>query len=100
MLEDGKFSLFIHPEAQSEIKEHYWYYEAKSSQLGEKFLAEIEISFSLLSEAPSIWPKVGYFHKYTLQKFPFLIFYTFRAGEIAVYTVAHSSRRPFYWLPR
>ncbi len=95
------YTIKFHPEVKYEIKESYDWYESKSAGLGKSLIHELEDSFSLIQEAPHIWPKKrALYSKYIVQRFPFSIYYTTENENIFVYAVAHSSRKPYYWKDR
>jgi len=93
--------ILFHPEVLEELREHYFWYEQKSSGLGERFLLVLELAYEIIQESPTVWPKTrNIFHKYQLNKFPFNVIYFVNEECITVYAVAHFSRKPFYWKQR
>lgn len=92
------FSIRFHPDVKHEIRASYLWYESQSEGLGDCLLRELEDSFTLIQEAPHIWPKKReVFSRYVVQRFPFSIYYAVEDNTIIVYAVAHTSREPYYW---
>jgi hypothetical protein len=99
-------SLRSHPEADAEAESVAAWYEDRQDGLGRDFLAELERTFTLISESPGPWPlwpglpeSLG-IRRFLMARFPYGIAYDFSGDDIIVYAVAHLSRRPGYWRDR
>ena len=93
--------IYFHPDIFHEIKDAYDWYEAKSSGLGELFLAELESAFSTIGETPVVWAKVsGEFRRYLLKRFPFGVLYRIEKSKLYVVAIMHLNRKPGYWKKR
>lgn len=88
-------------EAEVELWESVAYYEDKASGLGLDFAAEVENSLQILSESPERWPlRQDGTRRFLTQRFPYLIVYTHKNGNVWVIAIAHCKRRPEYWAER
>lgn len=56
-------------------------------------------SVSIRKRYPS-WRRDLPFRRMLLARFPYLIFYAVADGSVEVHAIAHTSRRPGYWLKR
>jgi hypothetical protein len=95
-----------HPEADAEAESAALWYEARQQGLGHDFLAELERTFTLISESPGTWPhwpgvpeSLG-IRRFLLSRFPYGIAYDYSVMEVVVYAVSHLARRPGYWKDR
>lgn len=91
----------FHPAADRELLEAFNYYENRVERLGYDFLNEVEEAVRFLLTYPEAAPRVAQeVRRYTLNRFPYSIFYRLRRGGLRILAVAHQSRRPFYWIGR
>ncbi len=98
--------LVLHPDAVAEATAAGDWYESERPGLGADFAGEIERAVEAILENPQTWPtwpgvsaSLGV-RRLLLPRFPFALAYVVRANEVAVLAVAHTSRRPGYWLGR
>lgn len=96
----------FHPAAARELEKAGDYYDEQEPGLGAEFLAEIDRAIATVSELPRAWPpwpkvdpSVGV-RRYVVHRFPFAIGFVVTETELHIYAVAHTSRRPGYWLAR
>jgi plasmid stabilization system protein ParE len=74
--------------------------------LAARFLDEIDAVSSALARAPRSFPRLLGLpidlevRRAFLRRFPYALVYYEMAGEVRVLAVAHTSRRPGYWLDR
>ena len=88
----------FYPDTYQEIRESYNWYESKSKGLGEKFLKELEKSFSAIRQTPNTYPMVSKnIRRILVNKFPYGILYKNTLTEIYVVAVMHLKRKPYYW---
>jgi plasmid stabilization system protein ParE len=89
------------PAAEDELLFETTYLDERASGLGRRFLCEIQKAenriaiFSHSSE--ELLPGI---RKCLLRRFRYALIYVVKADHILIIAVAHSSRRPGYWLPR
>jgi plasmid stabilization system protein ParE len=93
--------VFFHPEAVAEAQAaHRWYREC-SGQAAAAFLGELDDAIAAVAESPERWPEyAGGTRRYLLKRFPFLLVYRVKNGDVQVLAVAHGRRRPGYWRNR
>ncbi len=93
--------VIIRPEAESDIKDAYQWYEAQRKGLGESFLLCIEEALSRVSRNPAIYSVV---HKEVrralIHRFPFGVFFLDGDESISVLAVLHARRNPKMWKGR
>ncbi len=98
--------LVLHPDAVAEATAAGDWYESQRPGLGADFAGELERAFELILESPRTWPKwpgtpaALTVRRFLLPRFPFALAYVTRADEVVVLAVAHTSRRPGYWVGR
>jgi toxin ParE1/3/4 len=96
-----RLALDVHPEAVAEARAARQWYESRSVDAADAFLAELDIGIESIQTAPELYP--AYLHGtrcYMLRRFPYLIVYLATSAAVHVYAVAHSRRRPGYWKTR
>ncbi len=93
--------LTYHPEAEAELVEAAEFYEAKSPELGERFLNEFDAAVAEIQASPGLWPIVeGDLRCHTMRRFPFGIYYRVLPDELRVLVVKHHRRHPDFWRHR
>ena len=97
----------LHPRAEEELLQGALWYERRVAGLGGDLLTEVEHWLDVLPETPftwPLWPEVPDLdppvRRILLNRFPFAIAYQVFEDRIWVLTIAHTSRRPFYWSSR
>jgi len=91
----------FHPQARIEIVDSTVFYEKRISNLGEKFVNEIEHTIQIITQWPEIGNKIdNVFRKIVLNKFPYSLIYTIETDRILVVATAHHSKKPGYWRNR
>lgn len=95
-------SYSFHPAAEAEHLESVAYYESKQAGLGASYLAEFERTMSAVCAAPHRYPieKQLDVRRVRMKRFPFAVLFRESAGSVQVLAIAHSRRRPQYWLGR
>lgn len=93
--------VIFDPEAQLEFLEVVRYYEECRPGLGLRFLQGVESASENIMEAPFRYRVLkSPFRRYLLPKFPYAIIYTIEPDHIRILAVAHTKRKPGYWLSR
>jgi len=91
----------IHPEAIAEARAAREWYQVRSADAADAFLAELDAGIESIRIAPDLYP--SYLHgtrRYLMRQFPYLIVYRVTSTTIQVVAVAHGRRRPGYWKAR
>ena len=97
------FRLDVRREALDELEEAAAWYEAHRPGLGLEFFAELERIIATVGERPHSFPSwsEGYpYHRATSPRFPYVVYIEKYDERVVVSAVAHTSRRPGYWLGR
>ena len=93
--------LEFHSEAVAEAEAQRLWYDERSHAAAQGFVAELEIAFEAILEAPDRWPTyIEGTGRYLLKRYPFLIVYRCTGEVIQVIAVAHGHRKPGYWSSR
>ena len=99
--------LELHPEAPLELRGASPWCEERRPGLGDEFISEISASLDRVSDAPESYPawpgtrsEGPLIRKATIQRFPYVIAFEEHERHLLVLAVAHSKRRPLYWLRR
>jgi toxin ParE1/3/4 len=94
--------VVIHTDARKELDAAIAYYEAQKVGLGLDLLSEVEKTILKIQQNPNLGTpyKIEEIRRYTIQRFPYLIFYTELEEVIWVIAIAHSKRKPNYWKQR
>ena len=78
--------------------------ECQASAIGDDFRAELIAAVEWIVEGPEVWPisvDDPRARRYLLSRFPYSIVYVVAVdGGITVAAVAHTKRKPGYWLRR
>jgi plasmid stabilization system protein ParE len=91
----------FHPEAEQELYEAASRYESELSDLGLRFVDEVERVIQLLLEQPELGSRLDEaMRHFVLRRFPFSIVYAVLSDLVYVVAIAHGSREPGYWRPR
>jgi plasmid stabilization system protein ParE len=93
--------LEFHPEAELELIEAAAHYEGLVPGLGRRFAAEVKRATEVLLEHPEIGARADPdLRRFSLNRFPFTLFYSATSATLTVHVVAHQRRRPGYWRSR
>lgn len=99
--ETAGLKLDYHPEASEELIEAARFYEGKGTRLGERFLDAVEASLAMLQRNPTLgWADEFGRRRWLVRRFPYLIIYRLADTFLHILAVAHTSRRPWYWMSR
>ena len=99
--------LELHPDARAELRSAALWYDERRTGLGNEFIAEVSTALDRIGDAPEsypAWPGTRaagpLIRKSTIQRFPYVIAFEGHERHVLVLAVAHSKRRPLYWLTR
>jgi plasmid stabilization system protein ParE len=88
-------------EAQLELLDAISFYEEARPGLGRRFKDELDLRLQRLRDHPEAYRvRKGGYRRLNLTVFPYYIPYILRAGTLWVLAVAHSRRKPEYWIER
>jgi plasmid stabilization system protein ParE len=96
----------LHQAAQAELREAALWYEDEQRGLGEQFLDEYGQVIERILRAPKRFGKIETVHtrrnirRCFVKRFPYYVAYEIVGNEIVVLAVAHTKRRPGYWVGR
>jgi len=89
------------PAAQAELDDAYLWYEAQTTGLGNRFLAEVVHAFGLIQQFPTAWhPLSANTRRCRLKRFPYGVVYSVVGDDVVVLAIAHLHREPGYWSGR
>jgi plasmid stabilization system protein ParE len=93
--------VIFDPDARAEFLSSVQYYEECQPDLGRRFRSAIEAAMHRITESPLRYRLLhAPFRRYLLFKFPFAIIYSIESDHIRVIALAHTKRKPGYWLIR
>lgn len=91
----------FHPAARLELLETAGFYDLERPGLGAEFLDEVERAILNIVSHPEASPVLlGSVRKRPVARFPYSVVYSVSEVGVRVSTIAHRSRRPFYWRGR
>lgn len=95
--------VLFHRLARSEyLRARRWYAKQGGERLAQRFSDAVDDAVRRIIESPDRWPTFRTkYHWVRLRRFPYLLYYyRLPAERLLVLAVAHSARRPGYWLRR
>ncbi|OGQ98465.1 MAG: plasmid stabilization protein [Deltaproteobacteria bacterium RIFOXYD12_FULL_57_12] len=93
--------VIFDPDARTEFLAAIRYYEDSQPDLGRRFRSAVAATVQRIAESPLRYRVLhAPFRRYLLSKFPFAIIYSIEPDHIRVIAVAHTKRKPGYWLSR
>ena len=95
--------LAVLPQARRELRDAAAWYESQQAGLGEELLREVERVLEEIAADPNRFPRWRDdrpYRKALARRFPYVVFFVERPGDVRVLAVAHGRRRPGYWLTR
>ena len=94
-------SIEFSDEAELDFDNSFHYYLEESSKVADSFLKQINKSLSEIKQRPLSFPVIfNNIRKYTVKKFPFVIYYQTTNTAIRISALFHSSRNPQIWNDR
>jgi plasmid stabilization system protein ParE len=91
------------PAAERELTEAIDWYELQRPGLGVELLGAVDLAMRSIAENPARYPEWvanGRFRCVVLDRFPYVVYFRLASGAPEVVAIAHSKRRPGYWLRR
>lgn len=92
--------------AENEGNDAAAWYDDQQAGLGEDFLAQVQRSYATIRHNPIGFPRLEYYlgglevRRCLMHRFPYAVIYVCRPDEIVVVAIAHTRRKPLYWLDR
>ena len=81
--------------ALNEIEDAWFWYESKSTGLGDRFLKEVFLTVTIIEKHPQRFRNtINNFLEALLKKFPYLIVYYEDADDLIINAVFHCKREP------
>lgn len=94
-------SAILHPQANDEAIEAASFYESRRAGLGAQWIEKLESAFETLREFPELGaPFERGTRIFRVEKFPYGIVYQCYPDHLFIIAVAHSKRKPGYWMER
>ena len=95
------YKFIFHPSVAHEIENSIFWYETKTTKIAKNFKNELKKSFHYLKRNPFLFQKIYKdCRAYSIQNFPYRIFYSIENNTIYIYSFFHSSRNPKIWQDR
>ena len=93
--------IVFHKAAVAEYEAALNWYLERSPFAAANFANEVNLAIDRIAAAPQRWPTANYgTRKFSLVRFPFIVFYREASSVIQVVAIAHGHRRPNYWQDR
>ena len=94
-------SVVFDHDARAEFLEAVQYYEDSQIGLGRRFRVAVESAVKSIAENPFRYRVLHPpFRRYLLPNFPYAIIYCIEPVNILIIAVAHTKRKPGYWIKR
>ena len=90
------------PEADLEAAEAVIWYDDQRFGLGDDFLVELTQAFDRIRRGPQMLARLEYYtgqhevRRCQLKRFPYLVIFVCRLGELLVVAISHARQRPLY----
>ena len=94
-------SIVFDPDTKAEFLAAVQYYESCQSGLGRRFKIFVQSALQKVAKTPFQYRLIhAPFRRYLLPKFPYAIIFSIEPDHIRIFAVAHTKRKPGYWLRR
>ncbi len=95
------YSVVFSDDAENDFQESYEYYNDDNSNVADLFFRQINASLDLIKSNPFLFLILqNNIRKFTVKKFPFLIYFQVEDDVIKVIAIFHTSRSPEVWKDR
>jgi len=95
------YSLEISDEAENDFDNSYEYYYEDSPNVADAFFQRINFSLEIIKKSPLSFQEIHKtLRKFTVMKFPFVIYYQVVDYTIQIIAIFHTSRNPKIWTER
>jgi toxin ParE1/3/4 len=100
-MKEKSYNIEISGEAETDLDNSYEYYYDESPKVADAFFQRINSSLETIKKTPLSFPEIHKsLRKYTVKKFPFVIYYQVFDSTIKVIAIFHTSRNPKIWTER
>jgi plasmid stabilization system protein ParE len=91
----------FHSSARTELTKAVEWYAQRQVGLGKDFSGEVRRALDQIIESPTLFPTASFdVRRCLISRFPYCIVYKVIGSVVWVVAVAHTSRRPEYWINR
>ncbi len=89
--------LIIKPEAEADAVDGFRWYQARQSELDERFLEELDAAFPRIVANPEVYQEVlPDIRRAVVHTFPYLVFFTFDRESVYILAVVAAAQDPQY----
>lgn len=93
--------FIVRPFAEADLEDAARWYEDERSGLSERFLSDVDRTFSRIAERPLQFPLVaGDVRRALLDTFPYAVYFRTPSDAVVVLAVLHLRRNPKAWRGR
>lgn len=91
----------LHPDATAELEASADWYAERSPAVARNFCVAVDIALANITSDPNRYFRIDDRHRScSVQKFPYQIIFRHDSSRVYVVAVAHTKRRPGYWIDR
>ena len=91
----------ISPEAESDLREAYAWYEQRRFGLGEEFLSSIDACVARICRNPEMFEIVRQpYRRALVRRFPYAVLFEYSEGLVKIYCIVHTARDEGKWRRR
>jgi len=95
------YSVRFRPEIPDDIAEACRWYEARSTGLGERFLRELKLTLSRITDMPEAYTKGDRdVRSARMHRFPYVVHFRITGNEVVVVAVMYGGRDSSIWQNR
>ena len=95
------YSVRFRPEIPDDITEACRWYEARSTGLGERFLRELKLTLSRITDMPEAYAKGDRdVRSARMHRFPYVVHFRITGNEVVVVAVMYGGRDSSIWQNR
>ncbi len=100
-MKERQFNIELSEEAENDFENSYQFYFGDIPKVANAFYQSVNNSLATIRSTPFSFPVVHRgLRKYTIKKFPFIIYYQVSENTIKVLAIFHTSRNPRIWKKR
>jgi plasmid stabilization system protein ParE len=87
--------IILTPEAKTDARDAYGWYEEQDRGLGDEFLGCLESAFVHIAEHPTRYPiRFDSFRRILIRRFPYAVYFDYDDSAVYIYYVFHCSQNP------